>query len=446
MSNHENKSFQNMYREYMKFFNANNHFKINKTNLLNFKEYFKECTEKKSDIDAILQNIEIFSSITDIDPDFYSIVKNDQMVSSENSKSNMNEVKACSLLHLKTGYINDEILKIKHSFALEMRLFKIMCQKHNRFVECFEKFLIEDYQSSMLILQKSKEKTVSFQMKLNTCKELENQHRMLKSKVQTLTEKCQYANIYQTFVYQISPLLWLPQSIKNMEPETNENEESMIKKSNKYRTLITELKNKIDGDKEAQLPFTEPKQLKMLLENIEMQNLTSWMNAETLSENCENIKVNIEVIKDTVHYEFNDVEQLLKNVSDIIEWEEMRARELKQKINVILNGILRMTLCSKKSLRLNICIDDIFNQLVFKNISFEMESLMTIIENEYEANVKELDCVNVESAKFVEKQKYKDDSTMMKQAQEAAKKLKMLESLSHHLKKSLPNNKLDNVF
>lgn len=400
--------------------------------------YFKcRHLENQSKFDAALHPN--FATILDIDPDFYSILKSDWIKQNASAKDCAAESKKCSILLLKAGYVNDELLKIKQNFKLEKQMFDTLCRHHNKFVDDFEEFLAENYDGSMQMLKKSVTKGLHLEEKQNSCRNLNTQLMTLKSKIYVLGEKFNFATTYQKFLYQISPLTL--HSSDTFQHDGGKvpciQDKSVKQPESSLMTLISTLKTELSEAKEPQLYFKEPSELKKLFASIEMQNLTCWTNAERLTESCGEVRFNVDTAIDKIHNEFDDIGELIESMTTTIKWEEARVCELKQKIIAIINDILRNVICSEEVVKLDICVQDIYDKLIFKDLSFETIALMETLENEYEANMIKLDYVNLESTKFTQRQCYKDDITIMKTAQEAAKKLKRLETLSRHLKKTL---------
>lgn len=274
----------------------------------NFRLYVKEPT------------VSNMKTVTDIDPEYYSAVEGRPIKEKFEYLKYKNTMRELLKTRIIIGYREDDIMLIDENIKMERLIIQQMKERYQVYVNIFEEFLYKDHTMAMNLLSEADKASKRASEKYEEYKQMAKDYSGLRSVLYNLEEKWRNCQMYQKFLYLISPISWR----REHDPDLDKSKEFITVESireifNKYSTtedkdldaIMDQFLLDCDTLEEPKLYFSEPKQLMDMFLFMEMQNLNSLLHSEELAEP-------IEALKNTMDKTRQQFDLEIKNLKDAI--------------------------------------------------------------------------------------------------------------------------------
>jgi hypothetical protein len=389
--------------------------------------------------------------LLDIDPRYFKIMERRPIKEKLDIRKYVEEVRETLKTRLKLGYQLDEAMHIEETFKAEQKRLRNCEAMHRLYADCFWKFLQEDYESSVKLLndaQKEAEKSSDMSYQL---KQLEEQFGALKRQVSVLEEKWRHYKMFQKFLYIVSPMGWRKEHdyIHRKGPNSVSLVSEMPSLFGRYRVSITDSEVSLDslldlfvkdvqGGQEPLLYFSKPCELVQALKDIESQNLSCFMHCEDLSGPTLAAEQGLKQVEAQFEAQSAFITGKIKDLEAAISWEEHRIQSLKHEAREVLCGLFKEQILSESTVSLHVCVEDVYAACVApRDSSLGLRDLMRAIELKVEALLCTLDCLPFEIVKLTESETYEEESRIRKEAEVAERKMDLMEKLKRRLRRAL---------
>ncbi|PSN42933.1 hypothetical protein C0J52_18792 [Blattella germanica] len=390
--------------------------------------------------------------LLDIDSEYFKIVEGRPIKEKQDIRTYVEDAKEVLKTRIRVGIHLDEAMEIDEKYLLEQTQIDAIRAKHKLYVNAFDNFLEEDLKTSMKLLREAQveaNKTKEIQIMVHN---LQDNLGSLKCAVSVLEEKWRHCKMFQSFLYMISPFYWRKKhdrlyrkksitelvSVITMPSEVFEKYRSpSVGSEDSLDALVSIFLEDIKEEEKPELYFKSPQQLNRVFEGMELQNLNYLLQLEEMEEPMRSVKSALRDTDIVLGSEILFLQETIKNMKEAIEWEEEKARLLKEKANEMLSDLKELIL-GKKSLSLHVFVEDAYESCIAPNDSnLGLFDMMQGIELQMEYLLLKLDYLPYDVVKTIEFDTYKEDARIMKDACEAENKLKLMEKLKSRLAKAL---------
>lgn len=138
---------------------------------------------------------------------------------------------------------------------------------------------------------------------------------------------------------------------------------------------------------------------------------------------------------------FKELELMQEVVDDIeknILWYEERSQQLETEARKIIYTTFKSLVAEDDIIKLFCNVEDLYETIIASNDSnIGMGPMMEAIENRYEDFMLELDTISLEAVKSAETEAYSEEYRAMALAKDAARKVQLIDVLSHKLQRVL---------
>jgi hypothetical protein len=389
--------------------------------------------------------------LLDIDPHYFKILEGRPIREKLDIRKYIEEGRETLKTRLKVGYQLDEVMRIEEEIKEKQERLSCVQDLHKVHADNFDKFLEEDYNSSMKLLheaQQQAEKSTKMSHELNN---LEKKLGALKCQVYILEEKWRHRKMFQKFLYMVSPMHWRKENdyIHRKGPDSVLLVSEMSTLFGRYKLPSTEpdisldasldlFLKEINTEEEPLLYFTKPVELTQVFQEVEVQNLNLMLHSQEVSESAHTANLILEQTRRQFQTESAFIRRKIENLKTAITAEENRVQSLRDKARDLLYGLYNDVVLSESVLNLHVFVEDVYETCIAPNDSnLGLRDMMHGIELKMESLLLDLDYLPSEVVDLAETQTYEEEARVIKEAKEAQVKVNLLEKLKYRLKRVL---------
>ncbi|XP_041987654.1 uncharacterized protein LOC121739329 [Aricia agestis] len=392
-----------------------------------------KATKKPNDtkLPPINENKEnILKTIVDIDPHYYSLIDGRPIKTEKSISKYKQNIRDIALKRTLTGLLRDEILRIDREIKTEREMYETASKNFDEYKNSFDKFLADNNNKTIIVMRKSDNLSKELANKIEDHKKANYELASVKSKVQYINESLQILLSFQSFLYNIAPILWQQSNPLILDGTDIINIESDIFQ----RVDVDGIKFRLSKLPPPLLYFETPGQLPHIFELLEKQNLNYLLVTENL--NAEKVKFvkSLETLKDLMRQDLEFIQLQIKEIEDAIEWNKTREEDLKNIFYSILEDKIKYIVSSEAAIEIFNYVEFTYERLVAPNDAKLSSFDMTLcLEREYNDLMLLLSTFDTNSIKSIEKELYENEAKIAKQAVEANKMLKDVRRLNRRL-------------
>ncbi|CAB3260112.1 unnamed protein product [Arctia plantaginis] len=370
----------------------------------------------------------------DVDPAYYSLVEGRPIRTNKSIHMYKKNIKNIALKRTVHGFLVDEILRINREIKSEQYIYDKAYKHFEEYQKSFDKFLAHDNNKTIAIMQRSDALAKELTNQNEKLKKANYEMASLKSKLQYIEETLMILLSFQNFLHKASPILW--QNSHSIKLDTKYSEiftiESVFKEIDKKT-----IEKRLNSLPAPQLYFDCPEQLLIIFGLLEKQNLNCLLLTEELNSEKNRFLKTVEVLKILLREELEYIQEMIKEIEDMITWNENREVEVKEIFFKILRDKMRYLISSGTALQIFNYVEFAYERLITSNeTKFSSIDMALALEREYENLMLDISAFDLGMIKQIEKEIYDDGVQEIKQAKEAAKLLKDVDKLAKRLKSS----------
>jgi hypothetical protein len=390
-------------------------------------------------------------SLLDIDPQYFKIMEGRPIKEKLDIRKYVEEIRETLQTRLKLGYQLDEVMRVEEMFKREETRLRKCEAMHKLHADCFAKFLEQDYESSMKLLNDAQTEAEKSSEMSQQLQQLAEQFDVLKRQVSDLEEIWRNYKMFQKFLYMVSPMEWRKKHdyIHRKGPGCVSLVSEMPSLFGRYRLSIAESDVSLDSlldlflkdaecGEEPLLYFCEPGQLAQVFQDMESQSLNCFMHSEDLSGPIRAAEQGLKQVQVQLEAHSAVMTGKIKDLEAAIFWEEDRTRALKDQAREVLYGLFKEQMLSESTVRLHVLLEDLYEACIApRDSSLGLRDLMRAVERKMESLLLELDRLPFEIVKATESKTYEEELRIWKEAEVAALKMSLLEKLKRRLRRAL---------
>ncbi|CAG9831511.1 unnamed protein product [Diabrotica balteata] len=382
-------------------------------------------------------------TIVDLDPQFFKVVEGRPIHESFNRREYIDTVRESLRTKILIGYREDDIALINQSLANEEKLIQQIQENYQIYVNAFEDLLFNDHMSAKQLLAEAESVTNEAYEKYEEYKRLSKKYGSMRAALYGSEEKWRNCKMYQSFLYNISPLQWRNEhpeqksKYSDIEEHFEESKACLAERTESLSEMIEFMKEECANEPSPEIYFTEPEQLIDVFRFMEVQNLNYLLHAEELAVPLANIKDGMRFANNLFDMQISELEQSISDLTSGIEWEENRAKELENLAQSLISTDFKKLIMGEEVLNLHVFVEDVYETRIGPNdANNSMLEMMKYIEEKYRYEVLSFDLVPAEQVAQLEGSCYNEQMKIMKLAEKAAKQYTELNTLTKQLSKA----------
>ncbi|KAI5645475.1 hypothetical protein NE865_02562 [Phthorimaea operculella] len=257
----------------------------------------------------------------------------------------------------------------------------------------------------------------------------------LKSKLQYIDETLLILLSFENFLHNASPILW--KESNNVQLDVKHSEIITMDNDIFQKIDIDQIKERLNALAPPKLYFETPDQLVEVFTYLEKQNLNYLLETEELNSEKNRFLKTRDTLKSMMFQELDYVQRKIKDIEEIISWNESREVELKEIFSNILEDKIKYTVSSEMALELYTYVEFAYEQLIAPNDTKQNTLNLTLaLETEYDNLMLDISTYDLDMVKKIEKEIYEGGEKELKQAKLASRLLKDVDKLNRRLKSS----------
>ncbi|CAG9771089.1 unnamed protein product [Ceutorhynchus assimilis] len=425
-------------------------------NDIRIKELKVKCSQKPSYKDRQKQDllhrlyveeptINSMKTILDIAPEYFKVTEGRPIPDRLDIKKYIDTVRDTLRTKIVNGYREDDIMLIEENLLLEQKLIDSIKENYNRYVNIFEEFLYRDHTSSMLLLRESDAAAGEAYTKYAEYKAVAKKYGAARSSLYNSEEKWRNCQMYEKFLFLVSPFGWRVQRQDHLSEGDEEQEENIFGKYQlsmggeeiSLTDLLSKLQEDTAQDKSPELYFTDPEQLLDVFRFMEMQNLNSLLHSEELALPLQQVRDGMRRSEEMFDAEIENLKEIIDKLEGGINWEEERAKYLEDLALKLIGNEFKKLVMDDEVLNLHVFVEDVYETRIGPNdANLSIAEMMKGIEGRYRHELLMLDKVPADQVATLERGCYAEQMMVMRLAEKAAKQYAELEQLTYRLNRA----------
>ncbi|KYN44155.1 Coiled-coil domain-containing protein 37 [Trachymyrmex septentrionalis] len=387
-------------------------------------------------------------AMTDVDPQYFTELSGRPVKEKFSLKEYIQDIREILKTKLLISQEKDDCIRIDQQFEQETRRLRQIQYRCRRYVSDFEEFLSKDHEKSMQMLKKAEWETKLTEEISTQKNELAKQFGQSRLDIYVLEENWRLVKMCQMFLYCVSPVAWRTK----YDWQQSESERSSIVDIplsvdlfNRYKTLdetasleklIELFEQDITDAGPAVLYFDDPFDLIRIFRAMETQHLNALVHLESLAVPMADITMTITVTEAQIKREISEITTTINDLENFIIEAENRAANLEEYANYLLRDVFRRLVCSEEVLYLRVFIEDTYESCIDSNdANLDGFSMMKWIEKMHEELNLQLDNLPREIVRACEREGFRQEMKVIKQAEDAARKFELMHRLLDALKR-----------
>ncbi|XP_063236109.1 cilia- and flagella-associated protein 100-like [Bacillus rossius redtenbacheri] len=352
------------------------------------------------------------------------------------------DVRANLLGRLQEGYLRDETLLLDERLSREQRLLAAARDEHRSHAEAFHLALERHHEESMAVVRRHEEGSAELRAVLEQHRELQRRLSAARARVYVLAEAWAHCRLYQSFLYQVSPVTWRQEhgvSVSEADPGTTGRPvAARLPDEDSLEALIGRFSADVAGELRPELCFSEPDQLLRIFADMEHKNLDSMLHLEALLESLQEMQDVRKEEEENVRREVGAMSDSIAELKTSIRWEEERGLELENHARKLMSTTFKDLVVSDDLLRLKVFIEDTYEAVIARNEgNLKMVEMKTAIEARYDQLMLQLEKFPKSLVRETKREVFSEARRRMREARSAATKAELMERVLRRLKKAL---------
>ncbi|KYN11959.1 Coiled-coil domain-containing protein 37 [Trachymyrmex cornetzi] len=408
-----------------------------------------EEAKKHKELDKVI-------AMTDVDPQYFTELSGRPVKEKFSLKQYIQDIREILKTKLLISQEKDDCIRIDQQFEQETHRLRQIQYRCRRYANGFEEFLSKDHEKSMQMLKKAEWEAKLTEEISTRRNELAKQFGQSRLDIYVLEENWRLVKMCQMFLYRVSPVAW---RIKH-DWLQSESERSItfvdtpsMDLFNRYKTLdesaslekLIELFEQDTTDAgPAVLYFDDPFDLIRIFRAMETQNLNALVHLESLAAPMADMTMTITMTEAQIKREISEITSTINDLENFIVEAENRAANLQEYANYLLRDVFRHLVCSEEVLYLRVFIEDTYESCIGPNdANLDSFSMMKWIEKMHEELNLQLDNLPREIVRACEREGFRQEMKVIKEAEDAARKFELMHRLLDALKRvmELPASK-----
>uniref|UniRef100_A0A6P7GUP7 Uncharacterized protein LOC114340986 n=1 Tax=Diabrotica virgifera virgifera TaxID=50390 RepID=A0A6P7GUP7_DIAVI len=201
-------------------------------------------------------------TIVDLDPQFFKVVEGRPIHESFNRREYIDTVRESLRTKILIGYREDDIALINQSLANEEKLIQQIQENYQIYVNAFEDLLFRDHMSAKQLLAEAEAITNEAYEKYEEFKRLSKKYGSMRAALYGSEEKWRNCKMYQSFLYNISPLQWRNEhpeqksKYSDIEEHFEESTTALAEKTGSLSEMIEFMKDECANEPSPEIYFT----------------------------------------------------------------------------------------------------------------------------------------------------------------------------------------------
>ncbi|KYM77055.1 Coiled-coil domain-containing protein 37 [Atta colombica] len=401
-----------------------------------------EEAKKHKELDKVI-------AMTDVHPEYFTELSGRPVKKKLLLKEYIQDTREILKTKLLISQEKDNCIRIDQQFEQETHRLRQIQYRCRRYVSDFDEFLSKDHEKSMQMLKKAEWETKLTEEISTQKNELAKQFGQNRLDVYVLEENWRLVKMCQMFLYCLSPVAWRTKYdlFQQSEPEKSITfvDTPSVDLFNRYKTLdetaslekLIELFEQDTTDAgPAVLYFDDPFDLIRIFRAMEIQNLNALVHLESLAAPMADITMTITVTEAQIKQEISEITSTINDLENFIIEAENRAANLEEYANYLLQDVFRHLVCSKEVLYLRVFVEDAYESCIGPNdANLNSFSMMKWIEKMHEKLNLQLDNLPREIVRACEREGFRQEMKVIKEAEDAAKKFELMHQLLDALKR-----------
>ncbi|XP_011698548.1 PREDICTED: coiled-coil domain-containing protein 37-like [Wasmannia auropunctata] len=388
-------------------------------------------------------------AMTDVDPQYFTELSGRSVKEKFSLEQYVQDVREILKTKLLIGQEKDDCIRIDQQFEQELRRLRQIQYRCRRYVSGFEEFLSKDHEKSMRMLEKAEQEaklTEEISVRRN---ELAKQFGQSRLDVYVWEENWRLVKMCQIFLFRVSPVTWRVKYELFQQPESGRSvgfEETpsgdlfsrykTLDESASLEALIELFEEDITEAGPSELYFEDPFDLIRFFRAMETQNLNALIHLESLAAPMADMATTITVTEAQIKREISEITSTINDLENSIAKAEKRADNLEEYANYLLRDVFRRLICSEEVLYLRVFIEDTYESCVGPNdANLDSFSMMKWIEKIHEELNLQLDNLPREIVRACEREGFRQEMKIIKEAEDAARKFELMHRLLDALKR-----------
>lgn len=380
-----------------------------------------------------------------IHPEFNTVVSGRPLRSSGDINIYIQNIRDYAMLRQQIGYRKDLICRIQRNISDEATEYKTISCEVKKHLLNFQRFLLEDNKSVEALVDKLGKLSTQIQDKNDEFLSIVSSITVLNNIIFELDTTRQHLKILRTYCLFVAPINWRQQydetlrdrlqSIQFESGAFSFDSDDLMQCIDTYKTLESaeiELKNPLP----PVLYFNDPQQMIDKFHQMELQSRNYLIE---LSKTCAPYRFLLRSVNALKVASKQEIEIFQFFIDDLIcatERENYNADYLQQKFLRILNDTFCNTVASFQTLKLKICIEFVYEQVLSKceEGHHSLYDSMTVLEGLYENYYMQLEGLDFDVVKCAQQESFSQDLKNMKRARLAQRELKAFKGMTEALK------------
>ncbi|XP_066251780.1 cilia- and flagella-associated protein 100-like [Euwallacea similis] len=392
--------------------------------------------------------IDSMKSVLDIAPEYFKVVEGRPISDHLDIRNYIDVLRDSLRTKIVNRYREDDIVLIEDNLLLEQKVIDSIREDYNKYVNAFDEFLFRDHTSSMLLLKESETAAKDAYDKYEEYKVVAKKYGAIRSSLYSSEEKLRNCQMYERFLFLVSPFSWKNQrqgtsasvSIENgkdVEENIFEKYQSINEKEISLSDLINQFNEECREDNPPELYFTDPEQLLDVFRFMKMQNLNSLLHSEELALPLGQVRDRMWQARQMFDQEIENLQEILNKLENGIKWEEERAKCLQELAFNLIENEFKGLIMNDEVLNLHVFVEDVYETHIGPNdANLSMGDMMKAIESRYRHELLSLDKVPADQVALLESGCYAEQMMVMRLAETAAKQYAELKQLTYKLKRA----------
>lgn len=219
-------------------------------------------------------------TITDVDPDFYSMVENRPIRPNTSYLTYKQNIHHIARNNATKGFVQDEILRINKDMEREKDIYEKTAKDFEDCKKSFDKFLAHDNDKTIEVMKRSDNLAKDVANQMHEHKQASFELATIKSKLQYINESIMILLSLENFLHKASPVLWREKNNVKIDAEYPDiyNADTDIFRP----TDIQAIQDRINNLPPKSLYFEIPEQLIEVFDALEKQNLNFLLATEDI--------------------------------------------------------------------------------------------------------------------------------------------------------------------
>ncbi|KAJ2944278.1 hypothetical protein O0L34_g18264 [Tuta absoluta] len=390
-------------------------------------------------------------TVLEIHPEFYTVIEGRPLRRFDDIKVYLTNIRGYAMARQQIGYRRDLYLKLSQDMSDETEEYNNISENIRTHIKHFQSFLTEDYKKALAKVAKAEKIHQELQAKISEYIGFVIELTLINNVLFKLDSIRNVLKTYRTYLLFAAPLYWreaFDETFKKLSVQFSEGE--FVTHSGEFAT-DNDLVNTLDIEKiveeaivelrhppPAYMYFKLPEEMMYLFRTMELQSREYLIQLSKTDAPYKLLLHQIKKFKVSTKRELDFAQYYIDKIKIETDRELYNELYLKEKFMRILNETFYDTVCSPETLKLKICIEYVYEQ-IFGKCEEGHQTLrdpMKILEVLYEEYNLKLDKLDFQIVTEAQKDFFKQDLEMMKEAYHAERELREFYLMTESLKKA----------